>query len=401
MTTTQTINCPKCKTYIDVEKALSHQIERKLRNKYAHKENKLEEKENELNQIEINQQKLLDEKLHSMKKKLEKEISEKSIKENEEKIQSYEQELNELTRKVKLFHKMEAEMSRLKREKESYASEVKTKTIKAMNEEFSKKEEELKRKAEQELELKVRELEKRLLDQKKLTEEQKRKLEQGSMQLQGEIQELLIEDTLRNLFPNDNIQEIGKGQNGADIIQYIKQEKTNTKGSIYYESKRTKIFQKSWIKKFKKDLGELKADVGVIVTKTMPKGEEKIALIDGIYVCELSELSIVSSILRNFIIKHNSFIESQTNKSDKMSLMYDYLTSEKFFSIMKELVGIFCEQQESLNKEKNALMTSWKRREDQIERFKHNVTELYSKIRSISSNENFELKELELKYISL
>jgi len=81
--------------------------------------------------------------------------------------------------------------------------------------------------------------------------------------------------------------------------------------------------------------------------------------------------------------------------------MYDYLTSEKFFSIMKELVGIFCEQQESLNKEKNALMTSWKRREDQIERFKHNVTELYSKIRSISSNENFELEELELKYISL
>ena len=401
MTTAQTIKCPKCKTYIDVEKVLSHQIERDLRNKYAHKENKLEEKENELIQMEINQQKLLDEKLYSMKKKLEKEISEKSLKENEEKIQLYEQELNELTKKVKLIHKMEVEMSRLKREKESYASEVKTQTIIAMNKEFSKKEEELKRKAEEELELKVRELEKKLLDQKKLTDEQKRKLEQGSMQLQGEIQELLIEDKLKDLFPNDKILEIGKGQNGADVIQYINHNNANTKGSIYYESKRTKIFQKSWIKKFKKDLSDLKADIGVMVTKTMPKGEKKVALIDGIYVCELSELSIVSNILRNFIIKHNSFKESQTNKSEKMALMYDYLTSEKFFSIMKELVEIFCEQQESLNKEKNALMTSWKRREDQIERFKHNVSDLYSKVRSISSNEYFEIKELELKYILL
>ena len=120
MTTTQTINCPKCKTHIDVEKALSLQIERNLRNKYTQKENELEEKENELKQVEINQQKLLDSKLHLMKQKIEKEISEKSIKENEEKIQSYEQELNEMTRKLKLFHKMEAEMSRLKREKESY-----------------------------------------------------------------------------------------------------------------------------------------------------------------------------------------------------------------------------------------------------------------------------------------
>ena len=47
MTTTQTINCPKCKTHIDVEKVISHQIEKNIKNKYARKEIELGEKENE------------------------------------------------------------------------------------------------------------------------------------------------------------------------------------------------------------------------------------------------------------------------------------------------------------------------------------------------------------------
>jgi hypothetical protein len=41
--------------------------------------------------------------------------------------------------------------------------------------------------------LKVKELEKQLEDQRKLAEEMRRKAEQGSMQMQGEVQELLLE----------------------------------------------------------------------------------------------------------------------------------------------------------------------------------------------------------------
>ena len=43
---------------------------------------------------------------------------------------------------------------------------------------------------EEKNELRFKELHKQLEDQKKLTEEMKRKQEQGSMQLQGEVQEL-------------------------------------------------------------------------------------------------------------------------------------------------------------------------------------------------------------------
>lgn len=51
-----------------------------------------------------------------------------------------------------------------------------------------------------EKDLEIRELKKMLDDQKQLTNQQKIKLEQGSMQLQGEVQEDAIEEWLKKLF---------------------------------------------------------------------------------------------------------------------------------------------------------------------------------------------------------
>ncbi|MEY4050971.1 MAG: hypothetical protein RL262_1805, partial [Bacteroidota bacterium] len=72
---------------------------------------------------------------------------------------------------------------------------------------------------DQEHVLKVKELEKQLEDQRKLAEEMRRKAEQGSMQMQGEVQELLLEELLKTSFPFDQVSEVGKGVRGADCIQ--------------------------------------------------------------------------------------------------------------------------------------------------------------------------------------
>jgi hypothetical protein len=90
-----------------------------------------------------------------------------------------------------------------------------------------------------EYQLKVKELEKQLDDQKKLAEEMKRKAEQGSMQLQGEAQELILEELLRNYFPFDVISEVGKGVRGADCMQTVRNQFGQECGRIIYESKRT------------------------------------------------------------------------------------------------------------------------------------------------------------------
>jgi len=42
----------------------------------------------------------------------------------------------------------------------------------------------------------------------------KRRAEQGSMQSKGEVQELLLEEILKESFPFDLIEEVGKGVEG-------------------------------------------------------------------------------------------------------------------------------------------------------------------------------------------
>ena len=94
-----------------------------------------------------------------------------------------------------------------------------------------------------EFQLRIKELEKQLEDQKKLAEEMRRKAEQGSMQLQGEVQELALEEMLRSAFPFDMISEVGKGVRGADCIQTVRNNFGQECGKIIYESKRTKHLQ--------------------------------------------------------------------------------------------------------------------------------------------------------------
>ena len=179
-------------------------------------------------------------------------------------------------------------------------------------------------------ELERMEYERKLADQKKLTEEMKRKMEQGSMQMQGEVQELAIEDWLQSNFPLDTIEEIKKGQRGGDCVQIVNTREAQNCGEIYYESKRTKDFQASWIEKFKGDIRDRGADIGVLVTEVMPKDMERMGMKEGIWICTFNEFKGLSAVLRQTIIKLNASIISQENKGDKMHMLYDFLTSASF-----------------------------------------------------------------------
>ena len=82
----------------------------------------------------------------------------------------------------------------------------------------------LRQREKEEATLKLQEVEMKLEAQIKLADEMKRKAEQGSMQLQGEVQEIALEKMLRELFEieGDEIEEVKKGQRGADVIHFVK-----------------------------------------------------------------------------------------------------------------------------------------------------------------------------------
>src|SRR5918911_2715683 len=75
--------------------------------------------------------------------------------------------------------------------------------------------------ADDEYALKLREREKQLADTREKLKEVEAKMQQGSQQAQGEVLELEIEEILRDTFRDDEISEVKKGQNGADIVQRV------------------------------------------------------------------------------------------------------------------------------------------------------------------------------------
>ena len=189
--------------------------------------------------------------------------------------------------------------------------------------EIIKKEEEEKNKLrDTEHQMKVLELQKQLDDQRKLAEEMKRKHEQGSMQLQGEVQELALEELLRNAFPFDVVSPVGKGVRGADCILTVRNNFGQECGKIIFESKRTKDFSEDWIEKLKADMRVLGADVAVIVTLAMPRSMGSFGEKDGIWICTFSEARALVYVLRDAVIKVYNAAKSQENKGDKMTLLY-------------------------------------------------------------------------------
>jgi hypothetical protein len=248
---------------------------------------------------------------------------------------------------------------------------------------------------ETEYQLKVKELEKQLDDQKKLAEEMKRKADQGSMQLQGEVQELALEELLRANFPFDEISEVGKGIRGADCIQLVRNNFGQECGKIIYESKRTRDFSQDWIEKLKADMRSQGASVAVIVTQAMPKDMPCFGERNGVWICSFGEVKALAYVLRDGIIRIFNAARTQDNKGDKMHLLYDYLTSTEFNEQWKAIREGFLSMKQSIQKERDTMERLWKAREKQLEKVLLNAAHVRGSIEGIAGKDAIDVQLLE------
>lgn len=309
---------------------------------------------------------------------------ENANKESEEKLKlSRQKEMEFLQREQQLKNK-EAEMElQLQRKLQEQRGEI--------AEQIRKQEQEKNNVKETENQFKIKELEEKLEQQKKLAEEMKRKAEQGSMQLQGEVQELILEELLRSTFPFDVISEVGKGVRGADCVQMVRNQFGQECGKIIYESKRTKDFGGDWIEKLKKDMRSQGVDVAVIVSQCYPKGMDCFGEKDGVWICSFEEAKAVAYILRDGIVKLFNSNKSQENRGDKMQLLYSYLTSSEFSEQWKAIREGFMSMRQSIQQERMAMERLWKAREKQLEKVLLNAAWIRGSIEGIAGSDNIQL----------
>jgi hypothetical protein len=240
--------------------------------------------------------------------------------------------------------------------------------------------------AEERVQLKLGEKEAVIEQLKRQLQEATRKVEQGSMQLQGEVQEVAIEEWLAEAFPLDSIGEIRKGARGADCLHVVNTRARQDCGSIYYESKRTKDFQPAWIEKFKADMRAKGANIGVIVTEAMPRDMDRMGMKDGVWICSFEEFKGLSAVLRDSVVRISDAVAAQENRGDKMSMLYDYLTGSEFRMQIEAIVEGFVQMQSDLNAEKRAMEGIWKKREKQIEKVLLNTNRMHGSITGIAGS---------------
>lgn len=383
------IKCPNCGHVFDVENVLAADIEQKYQQQYKEKLNqslsKVEEEKKKLeaSQIEFeekkkNENEIFVQKLQQEKQKMESEIQEqlrKSISSDfENKLKLLQESKTDAEEKLKEARRKELEFlqkEKLLLDKEADLELTLQKKLQqervTIAEQLKKQETERNALKETEHQMKVKELEKQLEDQKKLADEMRRKSEQGSMQLQGEAQELLLETILREKFPFDLIQEVGKGVEGADCIQIVRNNSGKECGKIIYESKRAKNWSNAWIEKLKNDMRSKGADMAILVTQTFPKDMDRFGPKEGIWICSYAEVGSVVSILRHSVMCVSDAKVSQENKGEKQQMLYDYMASNEFRQKWDSIVETYLIMQKQLSEEKVRAQKNWIQRERQLD----------------------------------
>ncbi|WP_187887577.1 DUF2130 domain-containing protein [Helicobacter pylori] len=416
--------CPKCQAPINVSEVLYKQIERENQNKFLAQQKafekevnekraqyqsyfkNLEQKEEALKERAKEQQAQFDDAvkqasalaLQDERAKIIEEARKNAFLEQQKGLELLQKELDEKSKQVQELHQKEAEIERLKRENNEAESRLKAENEKKLNEKLDLEREKIEKALHEKNELKFKQQEEQLEMLRNELKNAQRKAELSSQQFQGEVQELAIEEFLRQKFPLDSVEEIKKGQRGGDCIQVVHTREFQNCGKIYYESKRTKEFQKAWVEKLKNDMREIGADVGVIVSEALPKEMERMGLFEGVWVCSFEEFKGLSAVLREGVIQVSLAKKSQENKGDKVDLLYHYLTSSEFSMQVNAIIEGFEQLRADLESEKRAMARIWKSREKQIDKVFEGTINMYGSIKGIAGNVIGQVKALELGY---
>ncbi|AKM81834.1 TPA: DUF2130 domain-containing protein [Candidatus Berkelbacteria bacterium] len=366
------IKCPKCGCDIPVTEVLQHrmveQVTAEVEKRVKNEKEKIEEELKEsLGKEQANNLKVLKEKLDIEAKK---------------RVEAENKELE--------FIKKQTEMEENIRRKDI---EIATK----LQEERKLIIEKTQNEIEEKFSLQTAEMRKQLEDTKKALTEAQRKAQQGSMQTQGEVMELALEELLKQRFPHDAIEPVPKGINGADIIQRVFSDFGAECGSIVWESKQTKAWTEDWVQKLKDDGRNIKGSLLILVSEVLPKDIKNFGLYKGIWVCNFPSIIGLTTALRSQLISISKITASQSGKEEKKDILYDYLCSQNFANRISAIGENFIAMKTNLDKEKIAMNKIWSSRETQINRMMENTAKMYGEIQGIAGNQLPELEVLELE----
>jgi len=371
----QVIICPKCKTEIPLTEAISQPLREQIQSEFRQESaRKIEEAEKEL------------------KKKLE----EGFVLERTALLQ----ELDEKSQKLKSAQAQELELRRKARELEEKAASIELDVVRKIDEERKAIEEKVGLRFMEDHMLKDREKEKLISDMMQQIEDLKRKAEQGSQQIQGEVLELTLEEILKANFPFDLIDPVSKGKKGGDVIHQVRTASGQNCGTIYWESKNTKLWSNDWIAKLKDDQRAANAEIGVILSIALPKDITTFGFKEGVWITNYASLLGLANVLRWNLVQMAGLKLASEGRDDKKEELYNYLCSPRFTQRVEAIVEAFKAMNKDLIDERAAMERMWTKRENQLMKALKNMVQFYTDMQEISGVSLPPIRKLELKELA-
>ncbi|MBI2617023.1 DUF2130 domain-containing protein [Candidatus Gottesmanbacteria bacterium] len=370
------IRCPHCGKTVEISEAFRHEVEEKIR---------------------LSEREKFKEELEKAKKELETEFAKELQEKTSMEITDLKKQVEEKEKRLSEHREQEIKLREEKRKVEEKEKELSLTIVRRVDEERKKVEEAVAKQVFEQYRLKEQEKEKIIHDLKVALEDARRKAESSSQQLQGEVQELDLEMTLKQAFPHDIIESVEKGERGADLRQIVKTPLGNICGVILWESKRTKGWQDGWIAKLKEDLRRSKAHISIIVTAVTPKDiTSGMGYKEGVYICTHTFALTLAEILRKnlFDVAREKFIVQ--NREGKAVEVYEYVNGHEFRQHVEEMIEIYSDMKKQIEKERVAYEKIWKMRETQIARLTRGTAQVAGNLQGLIGPSFSQIKGLDL-----
>lgn len=392
---TNIITCPKCKAEIPLTDAMAHQVREQMEMEFAAKrrqlldavaarEKSVTEQARALEEAQKSIERQLADRLGVERKKLQAEAQEQAKQELKVELQDLRNQLGDRQKKLMESQNAELELRKQQREVEERARALELEVIRKLDTEREGIRKQAAESAAEAERLKVAEKEKLISDLQSQIATLKQKAEQGSMQLQGEVLELDLENRLSSTFPHDAIEPVSKGVKGGDIQQRVRTNAGHDCGLILWEAKRTKNWSGNWAAKLKEDQRAAKAEFAVIVSQVLPPELKHFGQVDGVWVCDFASALPLAVALRQGLVTAAMARLAETGKAGKMEELYSYLCSVEFRQHVEAVVESFAAMQQDLQKERRAMEKAWAAREKQLSRAVQHTAQLYGSIQNIA-----------------
>ncbi len=402
-----TIICPKCKNEFQLSDAMTHSLREGFQKEFAEKRSALEQEiakqrgevekqrtANELARRELESQVQL--RLGAEREKLKTAMKQEAAETVGVELHDLRVQLEEKKKSLDEAQKLELALLKQKRELEERAKTQELEIERKLSEERTKIQETARRQAHEEEQLRFAEKEKQIDGLRTQIEVLKQKAEQGSQQLQGEVQELQLEESLKQMFPFDEIAPVSTGARGADMLQKVRGINGQACGTIIWESKRTRTWSKLWLDKLKEDQRAQGAELAILVSQALPDEVTTFAQIEGVWVCSYELALPLAAALRQQLSAVATTRRAESGKGEKMEALYQYVSSAAFQQQVESISKAFLEMQKDLSGERAAMERLWSKREKQIQRILQGNAALYGSIEGIVGHLTLPVRTLEL-----